>query len=938
MPQTYTCPLGHTWEAAGDEPAACPVCAPAESREGCDSGAFESGIADELPPPPSVNFVPAKPPPAPAPDAGGPAVGVPGYEVLGELGRGGMGVVYKARDQRLGRDVALKVLVAGEHAAGEGRERFRREAEAVAALQHPNIVQVFEVGEHRGLPYLALELVEGESLARRLAAAPLRPRPAAELVETLARAVHHAHQRGVVHRDLKPANVLVASGQWPVASEKARSGSSSLATGHWPLATPKITDFGLAKRVGDAGQTQSGAVMGTPSYMAPEQAAGQAKHVGPAADVYALGAVLYECLTGRPPFKAATPVDTILQVISTDPVGPSRLQPGVPRDLETVCLKCLRKEPRRRYSSAEALADDLRRFLDGRPVAARRTPWWERVGKWARRRPAAAALLAVSAAAVAGLLAFGYVRNRELERHASDLTAERDKVAAAHAESETQRERAEQNLEHAVGAVEQMLSRVGADRLGRVPLMDKTRTELLEDAERFFDKLLASQAGDPRLRALQAHTLERSGTVNLQLGRYGPALDRYDRALALLGELRAEAPEQVPADTLTKLEAAVRYDRGLLFARRGDGKRARPEYEAALALREKLLAAAPEDPEARYAVAVTQLDLAYLARAEGDTRRTELYLGRARQASEELTRPTPTPRLFLYLHGAVLNSLGVYYVETGEAPRGAEVLAEAEKVWRRLTAADPGDIEYAHELGRCLGNLGLAWREQGYLRRAEGYARESLAVRERLARDHPEVPEFTVGLGWGLVGVGKAHLARDEYGPAAEQFTRAIEALERAGGGGPLREPLREAYIGRGDAAARRARYADAADDLGKALRLADDPRAAELHVQRGLILAHAGRPAEAAKEVEAGLGGPPLPRDQLFDAARALAVAARGESDRDRADRFAARAVRLLEDARVAGAFRTDARRAWINTHPDLSALRGRADFEAVCAKVGPR
>jgi tetratricopeptide (TPR) repeat protein len=265
------------------------------------------------------------------------------------------------------------------------------------------------------------------------------------------------------------------------------------------------------------------------------------------------------------------------------------------------------------------------------------------------------------------------------------------------------------------------------------------------------------------------------------------------------------------------------------------------------------------------------------------------------------------------------------------------VLAEAETAWRRLTAEDPGDIEYAHELGRCLGNLGIAWREQGYLKRAEGYARDSLAIRERLARDHQEVPEFTAGLGWGLVGVGRVHLARDEYGPATEWFTRAIETLER-GGGGPAREPLREAYLGRGDAAARRARYADAAADLGRALRLADGPRAAELYVQRGLILAHAGQPAEAVREVEAGLGGPPLPREQIFDEARALAVAARGEAAREQADRHATRAVRLLEDARVAGVFRTDDRRVWLDTHPDLSALRGRADFEAVRAKVKGR
>jgi serine/threonine protein kinase len=329
----HTCPLSHTWEAAGDDPAACPVCASADSRERGDSGTFECEIADELPPPPSSPPVSARS--QPATGAADTDSGVPGYDVLGELGRGGMGVVYRARDRRLGRDVALKVLVAGPHSAGEWRERFRRETEAVAALRHPNIVQVFEVGEHRGLPYLALELVEGESLARRLTAAPLRPRQAAELVEALARAVHHAYRRGVVHRDLKPANILLGAGFTAEGAEK-KTGLITVFKPFLPSAPsapsavnffPKITDFGLAERAGDPGQTQSGAVMGTPSYMAPEQAAGQAKHVGPAADVYALGAVLYECLTGRPPFKAATQVDTLLQVLVADPVGPSRSGP-----------------------------------------------------------------------------------------------------------------------------------------------------------------------------------------------------------------------------------------------------------------------------------------------------------------------------------------------------------------------------------------------------------------------------------------------------------------------------------------------------------------------------------------------------------------------------------------------------------------------------------
>jgi serine/threonine protein kinase len=293
---------------------------------------------------------------------------VAGFEILGELGRGGMGVVYRARQLGLNRLVALKMVLAGRHAGPKDLARFRQEAEAAARLHHPNIVQIFDIGEAEGCPYFALELVEGGSLVRRLRGDPQPVQPAARLVETLARAIHYAHRQGIVHRDLKPANVLLSFGRLRLSdSDDGRPGRKRLEE-----VVPKITDFGLAKRLDEPGPgTHTGEVVGTPSYMAPEQAGDRGKPVGPAADVDALGAILYELLTGRPPFKAGTPLDTVLQVLHEEPVPPRRLQPGVPRDLETICLKCLAKEPARRYHCAEALADDLRRFRHGGPIKAR---------------------------------------------------------------------------------------------------------------------------------------------------------------------------------------------------------------------------------------------------------------------------------------------------------------------------------------------------------------------------------------------------------------------------------------------------------------------------------------------------------------------------------------------------------------------------------------
>jgi serine/threonine protein kinase len=360
---------------------------------------------------------------------------VPGYDLLGELGRGGMGIVYKARQLALQRTVAVKMALTRTHVSPKDLVRFRAEAEVIARLQHPNIVQIYDVGEVAGRPYFVLEFVAGGSLDQHLRGRPHSVRPAAQLVETLARAVHAAHAGGVVHRDLKPANILLAPSTHGLAigpenTEKAEARSTE---GGVLIAVPKITDFGVAKCADGDGEslglrsaTATGEVLGTPNYMAPEQAMVPRQPVGPAADVYALGAILYELLTGRPPFRGESPLDTVLQVLHNDPVSVTCLQPNVPRDLETICLKCLQKEPHKRYGSALELADDVQTFLRGDPIRARPVGVMGKLWRWVRRHPVPAGLLAagllapVVALITLSLLSARLVRSSALESAAQE--------------------------------------------------------------------------------------------------------------------------------------------------------------------------------------------------------------------------------------------------------------------------------------------------------------------------------------------------------------------------------------------------------------------------------------------------------------------------------------------------------------------------------------
>jgi tetratricopeptide (TPR) repeat protein len=672
---------------------------------------------------------------------------VPGHEIVGLLGRGGMGVVYKARQLRLNRLVAVKVVLSGAHAGANERARFQLEAESAARLVHPNIVQIYEVGQHEGRPFVVLELVEGGTLAEAIQGRPWPAPRAARLVETLARAIHAAHQKGIIHRDLKPTNILLAA-----AIDKATDAEP----------VPKISDFGLAKWLDmdpdspvppASGRTQTGVILGSPSYMAPEQAAGDSRAVGAAADQYALGAMLYELLTGRPPFQAPSVLETLEQVRSQPPVPPSRLQPGVPRDLETIALMCLEKDPRRRYAGALELGEDLHRFRNGEPIAARPVPPWERLWKWAVRRKAVAALIGVSILAVLTLLAGSIVYNVRLD--------------AAKRLAEARQAQAERHFRKALEAVSTMLTKVGAKELADTPETTEVRRQILNEALRFLQGLLVEHAGrDPRVRREMALVRHHLALVLGLLGEH----ERGIRELEVAVREQSSLVREFPRDRDYRRDlGSSRLDLGLS---RG-GTAGEAEVRAGLALLESLGAG---DVEARTKMATGYNTLANQVVVRNDTEAGLRYHHRALELYEALARADPEA------HGAgpamSHYNLGTLYYSLGR-------LDEAEAAFRRAIALyEPRAQDrrnargYLSDLAECQNSLGILLMDRGHAADGEELLRRALASRERLARLFPLVPKHRGQVARAHHTLGVIQAKAGHADPATASYLKAIELDE----------------------------------------------------------------------------------------------------------------------------------------------------------------
>ena len=670
-----------------------------------------------------------------------------GYDIVQEIGRGGMGVVYQARQRGLGRIVALKMMLP-PHGTRE-RARFRTEAEATARLSHPNIVQIFEVGQEGDRPFLSMEFVAGKSLDQRLAASLLAPRAAAELLLTLASAVAYAHDQGIIHRDLKPANIVLAED-----------------------GTPKITDFGLARQVMPPGSTPelhadgppSVAIVGTPGYMAPEQCA-SGSHVGPPADVYALGAILYEALTGRPPFRGETALDILELVRSQEPVPPSRLASKVPRDLETICLKCLSKQPQQRYAGAAALAEDLRRFLAGDTILARPVGRTERAIRWCGRNPTIAALAGgIMLALVGGMTASTSLAVWALhEKGRADQHAQQ--VLAA-------RELAEHHFAQAEKAVEEYLDGIeDNDRLKEADFLD-LRKQLLTSAVPFYEDFVKARPADAELDAKRGRAYERLASVRRHLGDREQASADYRQALIIFQTLAAEHPD-VPA--YRQQQARCHHGLASMLFDLGKQQEAETEQRQALALQRPLAAAFPDDPAYRSDLAASHHMLGFMLKAAGNAREAETEYDRAIALREALATEFPTIARYRTDLADSHTSLGTVLGALGRRAEEAAEYRKALPLQNRLAAEFPNVPDHRQSLARTHTNLGVLLAQLRKRPEAEAEYREALRLQRLLAADFPNVPEYRRSVAMSLFNIGTLLSGMGRPADAKAEFREALQ-------------------------------------------------------------------------------------------------------------------------------------------------------------------
>jgi serine/threonine protein kinase/Flp pilus assembly protein TadD len=660
------------------------------------------------------------------------------YEILEELGRGSMGVVYKAREPSLDRMVALKVILAGPHAGLDQLVRIRREARAIARLQHPNIVQIHEIGDDDGRPFLCMEYVDGPGLDRLLSrwneqgSLGVTPQAAARLAESVAHAVHYAHQQGIIHRDLKPANILLAAVQSPKSKAQNHAGGPwTLDFGLW---TPKIADFGLAKFLDSSTEaTQTGHLIGTPSFMAPEQADGRTDDVGPAVDIYALGVILYQLLTGRPPFQAASVQETLELVRTAEPPPPRHLQPNLPRDLQTICLKCLAKEPGNRYASALALAEDLRRFQAGEPVRARPATVTDRLNKWMKRRPVVAGLLAaLFLAIVAGGtgIVWQWWRAEQNALYA-DLNARNFKNERDRAVEE--RRRAERHLKRARESIDELATL--SDKLWSHPQMSKTGKTLLEKVLTFYQAVLRDESTDPVVRLRTAQVFGHVAYFRHTVGQFDKAVEAFYQQSSLLEGLLREEPNN--AQYRVRLGQSLN-SRAHVLRDMGKIQHAREAYRKAAELEEEVSAAMPADASRQASLANILLNYATVLSPARDAKEIERLLERGTELTRSALKTDPDNKWYQHNLALCLEGQATAYSNKGERAQAEESARASIDIYERLRRLGRLDRWTERYLGRGYNGLGLIVAGRGRFVEAEELYGQAAEILGRLVKDYPD--------------------------------------------------------------------------------------------------------------------------------------------------------------------------------------------------------
>jgi serine/threonine protein kinase/Tfp pilus assembly protein PilF len=701
---------------------------------------------------------------------------IPGLQLLKIIGSGGMGVVFKARQTSLDREVAVKLLREDHRTDSEHRERFLQEAKAVARLRHANLVQVYECGELpagdgvASRPYLVLEYVAGGSLAEIVRGAPQPAAEAARLVEAIAGAIHYAHQQGVVHRDLKPANVLLQGDADPTQQKDAPAAGRKSPGRPQPTAglCPKVTDFGLAKLLEGNDLTLCGDVLGTPSYMAPEQTSGKPLPITAAVDIYGLGAILYETLTGRPPFTSATVEATIDLVRHEEPVPPRRLEPTVPRDLETICLKCLRKEPARRYATAQDLADDLGRYQNGEPIRARPVNAVERTFIWCRRNPRVAALLIallfVFLAGSAGV----FWQWQKAKFNLNKMEYERDKARL-------QKARAEHRLQLVCDRVDR-LSKLGQS-LVHNPLQYRIGKAVLEEALAFCQQLLPEESNDPRIRREAATLYRQLGEIYHALGQEDKAAESYAQQARLIDAMLKEKP----GDHALRMELADAYRwraNELRFLHNID--ESKESYDQAAKVLQELLDESPKEARYRMALANTLLNTAYLLTYRAPPKELDERYVRILELFQAAVDAEPDNVQFNTELALGLEEKGRFLLQTGRTSDAEAAVRAAMAINQRLLDGNKNYVAIDRALARNVVNLGRIQAAAGQAQEAEASYRKAVEMLER--RVIAEFPESHfrrvdyVQTKWEL-----ANLLRDagRPGEAEEPLRRVIDQYER---------------------------------------------------------------------------------------------------------------------------------------------------------------